>query len=131
MSLSKACSGHTMANYMSPFPPSSFDRLLNLRKSKFAWGVIRTIMTNLRNPRFNLFLVSLLVTLVQIQTKVRCYQYKVGDLDSWGIPISPSSQLYDKWSKYHYLSIGDSLRKFFLHIHSSFFPFLMEKCQFY
>ncbi|KAG4906933.1 hypothetical protein AAZX31_20G059900 [Glycine max] len=66
-------------------------------------------MTNLRNPRFNLFLVSLLVTLVQIQTKVRCYQYKVGDLDSWGIPISPSSQLYDKWSKYHYLSIGDSL----------------------
>ncbi|KAG4975523.1 hypothetical protein AAZX31_13G002100 [Glycine max] len=66
-------------------------------------------MANLSSPGFNLFLVSLLVTLVQIQTKVQCYQYKVGDLDSWGIPISPSSHLYDKWSKYHNLRIGDSL----------------------
>ncbi|KAG4969273.1 hypothetical protein JHK85_035694 [Glycine max] len=66
-------------------------------------------MANLSSPGFNLFLVSLLVTLVQIQTKVQCYQYKVGDLDSWGIPISPSSHLYDKWSKYHNLRTGDSL----------------------
>ncbi|XP_020213732.1 early nodulin-like protein 3 [Cajanus cajan] len=67
-------------------------------------------MPNLTSPRFNLnFLVPLLVTLVQINAKVQCYQYKVGDLDSWGIPTSTNNQVYDKWSKYHNLTIGDSL----------------------
>ncbi|KAG4389941.1 hypothetical protein GLYMA_06G189251v4 [Glycine max] len=33
-------------------------------------------------------LVSLLLTWIQIQAKVFCYQYKVGDLDAWGIPSS-------------------------------------------
>ncbi|XP_004495503.1 early nodulin-like protein 8 [Cicer arietinum] len=57
------------------------------------------------------FLVSslLLTTLFQIQTKVLCYQYKVGDLDAWGIPTSTNSQLYAKWSKFHNLTLGDSL----------------------
>ncbi|KAK7306851.1 hypothetical protein VNO77_44811 [Canavalia gladiata] len=67
-------------------------------------------MPNLRSPRFNCILVSLFFfTLLQIQTKVLCYQYKVGDLDSWGIPTSSNSQVYDKWSKYHTLKIDDSL----------------------
>ncbi|XP_027367491.1 mavicyanin-like [Abrus precatorius] len=54
-------------------------------------------------------LVSLLLTFVQIQTKVLCYQYKVGDLDAWGIPTLANPQVYAKWSKYHNLTIGDSL----------------------
>ncbi|KAK8468300.1 hypothetical protein PHAVU_006G000066 [Phaseolus vulgaris] len=66
-------------------------------------------MPFLRSFKINLFLVSLFATWVQIQPKVQCYQYKVGDLDSWGIPISSNSQVYDKWSKYHNLKIGDSL----------------------
>jgi len=59
-------------------------------------------------------LVSLLLTLVQIQAKVFCYQYKVGDLDAWGIPTSANPQVYTKWSKYHNLTIGDSFCKFTL-----------------
>ncbi|TKY52014.1 Early nodulin protein 1 [Spatholobus suberectus] len=57
----------------------------------------------------NRMLVSLLLTLFQIQDKVLCYQYKVGDLDAWGIPTSANPQVYTKWSKYHNLTIGDSL----------------------
>ncbi|XP_061352211.1 early nodulin-like protein 8 [Gastrolobium bilobum] len=66
-------------------------------------------MPNLRSPRFNCVFVSLLLMLLQIQTIVLCYQYKVGDLDSWGLPTSANSQVYDKWSKYHTLKVGDSL----------------------
>ncbi|KAJ1376043.1 Tetratricopeptide-like helical domain superfamily [Sesbania bispinosa] len=40
---------------------------------------------------------------------VLCYQFKVGDLDAWGLPTSGNSHIYDKWSKYHNLHIGDSL----------------------
>ncbi|WVY94101.1 hypothetical protein V8G54_033189 [Vigna mungo] len=83
-----------------------FSRFLNLGKFQF---LVRIKMPFLRGFRFNLFLVYLLATWVQIQTKVESYQYKVGDLDSWGIPTSSNSQVYDKWSKYHNLKIGDSL----------------------
>ncbi|CAH9141347.1 unnamed protein product [Cuscuta epithymum] len=38
-----------------------------------------------------------------------CYQYKVGDLDSWNIPSSGNSNVYAKWAKHHVLRIGDSL----------------------
>ncbi|TKY47943.1 Early nodulin protein 1 [Spatholobus suberectus] len=92
---------------MSPSP--SAHSALKYKKIQVCVTVIRTKMPNLRSPRFNQFLVSLLVTLIQIQTKVRCYQYKVGDLDAWGIPTSANSQVYDKWSKYDNLKIGDSL----------------------
>ncbi|CAJ1976349.1 unnamed protein product [Sphenostylis stenocarpa] len=56
----------------------------------------------------NRMVVFFLLTLVQIQAKVLCYQYKVGDLDAWGIPTS-NSKVYTNWSKYHNLTIGDSL----------------------
>ncbi|KAL2325251.1 hypothetical protein Fmac_024309 [Flemingia macrophylla] len=64
-------------------------------------------MSNLLSQ--NRMLVFLLLSLVQIQAKVFCYQYKVGDLSAWGIPTSANPQVYPKWSKYHNLSIGDSL----------------------
>lgn len=54
-------------------------------------------------------LVFLLLTLVQFQAKMFCYQFKVGDLDSWGMPTSANPQVYTKWSKYHNFTIGDSL----------------------
>ncbi|KAI4315570.1 hypothetical protein L6164_028366 [Bauhinia variegata] len=59
-------------------------------------------MANLR-----MFLVFELLML--ISTEVWCYQYKVGDLDAWGIPSSANSEVYAKWSKYHNIKIGDSL----------------------
>ncbi|KAK2456182.1 hypothetical protein P8452_03160 [Trifolium repens] len=56
------------------------------------------------------FLVSLLlITLLQIQTKVFCFQYQVGDLNAWGIPTSTNPQVYTKWSKFHNFTLGDSL----------------------
>ncbi|KAL8535577.1 hypothetical protein ACS0TY_011273 [Phlomoides rotata] len=39
--------------------------------------------------------------------------YKVGDLDAWGIPSSSNPQVYTTWSKFHNLTIGDSI--FFLY----------------
>lgn len=82
-------------------------------------------MANLRSPRFQLLLV--LQVLVLIQSKVLCYQYKVGDLDAWGVPTSTNPQVYTKWSKTHEFKMGDSLCKSFLflsfNIVLSFFSF--------
>ncbi|KAF3434205.1 hypothetical protein FNV43_RR25308 [Rhamnella rubrinervis] len=46
---------------------------------------------------------------MQTSTKVVSYQYKVGDLDAWGIPTSANPLVYAKWSKDHTFKIGDSL----------------------
>ncbi|KAM5571290.1 early nodulin-like protein 8 [Rosa sericea] len=65
-------------------------------------------MANLRSsPRYQ-FLLGLQFLLLA-QSRVWCYQYKVGDLDAWGIPTSANPQVYTKWSKYHEFKIGDSL----------------------
>ncbi|OIT20363.1 PREDICTED: stellacyanin [Nicotiana attenuata] len=44
-----------------------------------------------------------------IQTKVLCYQYKVGDLSAWNVPSSANKDVYTKWSKNHVFKIGDSI----------------------
>ncbi|CAL5433514.1 unnamed protein product [Camellia sinensis] len=44
-----------------------------------------------------------------IQTRVFCYQYKVGDLDAWGIPTSANPNVYTNWATYHAFNLGDSL----------------------
>ncbi|XP_015896361.3 early nodulin-like protein 8 [Ziziphus jujuba] len=64
-------------------------------------------MASLRSPKNSFCLAFLFLAFVQ--TQVLCYQYKVGDLDSWGIPSSANPQVYAKWSKYHTFRIGDSL----------------------
>ncbi|KAM1025284.1 hypothetical protein ACFX2I_038371 [Malus domestica] len=64
-------------------------------------------MANLTTPRLHFLLALQLLMLIQSQ--VLCYQYKVGDLDSWGIPTSANPQVYTKWSKYHQFKLGDSL----------------------
>ncbi|XP_021281401.1 mavicyanin [Herrania umbratica] len=64
-------------------------------------------MANLGSPRYCFFCAFQLLLL--IQAKVLCYQYKVGDLEAWGIPTSANPQVYAKWSKYHTFKIGDSL----------------------
>lgn len=66
-------------------------------------------MANLRSPK-NSFLWAFLF-LALFQSQVLCYQYKVGDLDGWGIPTSANPQVYAKWSKYQTFKIGDSLCK--------------------
>ncbi|CAK9178764.1 unnamed protein product [Ilex paraguariensis] len=60
-----------------------------------------------RTPRYHLCYIWQLFLL--IQSKAFCYQYKVGDLDAWGIPTSANPQVYNKWSKNHKFKIGDSL----------------------
>lgn len=68
-------------------------------------------MANLRStPRYQFLLA--LQFLMLVQSTVWCYQYKVGDLDAWGLPTSANPQVYTKWSKYHSFKIGDSLCKF-------------------
>ncbi|KAM1258906.1 hypothetical protein ACFX13_039180 [Malus domestica] len=64
-------------------------------------------MANLTTPRLHFLLALQLLMLIQSQ--VLCYQNKVGDLDSWGIPTSANPQVYTKWSKYHQFKLGDSL----------------------
>ncbi|KAH9774951.1 Phytocyanin domain-containing protein [Citrus sinensis] len=66
-------------------------------------------MANPRSPRFHLLFAFQLLLLLQLQTKSFCHQYKVGDLDGWGIPTSANPLVYAKWSKYHTFAIGDSL----------------------
>nr|VDC59483.1 unnamed protein product [Brassica rapa] len=49
--------------------------------------------------------VTVLVMILLVQ--VSSTQYKVGDLDSWGIPTD--AKVYTKWPKSHSFKIGDSL----------------------
>ncbi|KAK1257647.1 hypothetical protein QJS04_geneDACA019905 [Acorus gramineus] len=51
----------------------------------------------------------LCVLLVLLQANVWCYQYKVGDLDSWGLPTPANPKVYENWSLKHKFKIGDSL----------------------
>ncbi|OMP02831.1 Plastocyanin-like protein [Corchorus olitorius] len=66
-------------------------------------------MANLRSPRRFLHVLCAFQFLWLFQTKVLCSQYRVGDLDSWGIPTAANPLVYAKWSKYHSFKIGDSL----------------------
>ncbi|KAJ6835433.1 putative mavicyanin [Iris pallida] len=56
-------------------------------------------------------LLTLLVLFLffQIPVAVLSFQYKVGDLDSWGVPPPSKPGLYSLWSKNHNFTIGDSL----------------------
>lgn len=73
------------------------------------------------------FLLAVLLLSLSVQTKVLSYQYKVGDLNAWGIPSSSNPQIYAKWSKYHTFGIGDSLCKSL----SLSFPFLFFQYDIY
>ncbi|CAN0840855.1 Early nodulin-like protein 2 [Linum grandiflorum] len=64
-------------------------------------------MTNLTTPKFLALCAFQLLALLHIQ--VSCYQYKVGDLDAWGIPTDSNPKVYIYWAKYHNLTVGDSL----------------------
>ncbi|KAF3795691.1 Early nodulin-like protein 1 [Nymphaea thermarum] len=37
--------------------------------------------------------------LLFLQVTAFCYQFKVGDLDSWGMPASVSPKIYENWSQ--------------------------------
>ena len=52
---------------------------------------------------------SVMVLLMILLVQVSSTQYKVGDLDSWGIPTD--AKVYSKWPKSHSFKIGDSLCK--------------------
>ncbi|KAM0935125.1 putative Phytocyanin domain, cupredoxin [Dioscorea sansibarensis] len=54
------------------------------------------------------FLALFLLLLIQTQTSLS-YQYKVGDLDSWGVPPPSNKHVYSYWSQRHHFQIGDSL----------------------
>lgn len=82
-------------------------------------------MGNLRSSRFQFLCAFQFLMLVQ--TRVSCYQYKVGDLDAWGIPSSANAHVYTNWSKNHIFKIGDSLRKFLFLVDLDFGLFLIPK----
>ncbi|CAN8245619.1 unnamed protein product [Cochlearia groenlandica] len=54
-----------------------------------------------------MLLLQVMIMLGHEISKVSSTLYKVGDLDSWGIPID--SKVYSKWPKSHSFKIGDSL----------------------
>ncbi|WOL10603.1 early nodulin-like protein 1 [Canna indica] len=51
---------------------------------------------------------ALLLLLLQPQS-CWCYEYRVGDLDCWGIPPHSKPLLYTSWSVNHRFHLGDSL----------------------
>lgn len=55
-------------------------------------------------------LLQVMIMLGQEIGKVSSTVYKVGDLDSWGIPTD--AKVYSKWPKSHSFKIGDSLCKY-------------------
>ncbi|GMQ05959.1 hypothetical protein CsSME_00050751 [Camellia sinensis var. sinensis] len=63
------------------------------------------------SPKYQFLLYALQFLLLLMQNKVECYQYKVGDLDAWGIPTSSNPHVYTNWAKSnnHIFTIGDSL----------------------
>ncbi|XP_059662162.1 early nodulin-like protein 8 [Cornus florida] len=66
-------------------------------------------MGSLRSPKQTVLYVLLHLIFLLIQTKAFGYQYKVGDLDAWGVPTPGNSLVYTKWSKNQHFKIGDSL----------------------
>ncbi|KAG6499471.1 early nodulin-like protein 1 [Zingiber officinale] len=54
-------------------------------------------------------LASALLLLLQVPNGCLCYQYKVGDLNCWGLPPSSNRLLYHYWSRNHSFRVGDSL----------------------
>ncbi|XP_074265019.1 early nodulin-like protein 8 [Silene latifolia] len=62
----------------------------------------------IKNCRQVVFLLAVQLLILQ-QAQVWCYQYKVGDLDAWGIPTAANPDVYIKWSKSHVFRVGDSL----------------------
>ncbi|KAK9145721.1 hypothetical protein Sjap_005624 [Stephania japonica] len=65
-------------------------------------------MGDLRIPKHQIFFAFQLLVSFQIN-KVICYQYKVGDLDAWGIPTAANPRVYTYWSQNHNFKLGDSL----------------------
>ncbi|KAL6979402.1 hypothetical protein U1Q18_021068 [Sarracenia purpurea var. burkii] len=65
-------------------------------------------MDGLTAPKHHFLYVFHFLLLIQ-STKVLCYQYKVGDLDAWGIPTQANPHVYTYWAKNHIFNIGDSL----------------------
>ncbi|KAF5189337.1 Early nodulin-like protein [Thalictrum thalictroides] len=47
--------------------------------------------------------------LMLLQTNVIGFEYKVGNLDAWGIPTSTNKQVYTTWSNKQTFQLGDSL----------------------
>uniref|UniRef100_A0A7N0UII7 Phytocyanin domain-containing protein n=1 Tax=Kalanchoe fedtschenkoi TaxID=63787 RepID=A0A7N0UII7_KALFE len=57
-----------------------------------------------------LYVFKILLLLAAAYTEqVHSKQYKVGDLDAWGIPTAANPHVYTTWSKKHDFKIGDSL----------------------
>ncbi|XP_031495296.1 early nodulin-like protein 1 [Nymphaea colorata] len=53
--------------------------------------------------------ISWIFYLLFLQATAFCYQFKVGDLDSWGMPASVSPKIYENWPQKKEFRIGDSL----------------------
>ncbi|ONK73665.1 uncharacterized protein A4U43_C04F34000 [Asparagus officinalis] len=56
----------------------------------------------------SIFWVLCILALLQIPN-AQSTLYKVGDLDSWGVPPPTKSNAYASWSESHRFKIGDSL----------------------
>ncbi|KAL3499163.1 hypothetical protein ACH5RR_038256 [Cinchona calisaya] len=65
-------------------------------------------MASLSISRCKIWYALQLYLLIQT-TKISCYQYKVGDLDSWTVPSSANPHVYSKWSNNHNFTIGDTV----------------------
>ncbi|CAL9065430.1 early nodulin-like protein 8 [Musa acuminata AAA Group] len=62
-----------------------------------------------RGASFRIVLAAALLLLLGPQNGCWCYEYKVGDLDCWGVPPPSNPLLYSAWSQNHHFRLGDSL----------------------
>ncbi|OAY80622.1 Early nodulin-like protein 1 [Ananas comosus] len=53
--------------------------------------------------------VLLFFLLLFVDGRCSAFQYKVGDLDAWGIPPPSKPDVYSLWSHAHHFQLGDSL----------------------
>ncbi|KAI3882065.1 hypothetical protein MKX03_006275 [Papaver bracteatum] len=60
-------------------------------------------------PKYQHFLAIQFLVLLFLQTNVICYQFKVGNMNAWGIPTSANPNVYTNWAKKYHPKIGDSL----------------------
>ncbi|KAI3842089.1 hypothetical protein MKX03_018363 [Papaver bracteatum] len=59
--------------------------------------------------KYQHFLAIQFLVLLFLQTNVICYQFKVGNMNAWGIPTSANPNVYTNWAKKYHPKIGDSL----------------------
>lgn len=93
-------------------PPSHRDHFYLNALHDHLLSVLPRMQQVIFRASFHVVAARLLLLLLLQGDDCWCYQYKVGDLDYWGLPPPSDPLLYSSWSQNHRFRLGDSLRKY-------------------